>query len=259
MNYRHVYMLIIEHAKKEAELGLRPKSRYFKKNFPNQYFEFHHILPRSLFPLWAKRKSNIVALSAREHFFCHQLLTKIYPNSNMYIALWYLATNKQNKVCTSKEYQKIKENYKISKSHHENIKKASNRLWNSGRSEEIREKISNSIKAIYRNNPEIYLKNKGQCHISNKTKLEMHNRAKEYYKNEENRLKHSQLTKAAMEKVPKEKLGAKKVRCIELDMIFDSVADAAKYLNYSHPNKSHIGDVCNGKAKTTLGYHWEWC
>lgn len=177
----------------------------------------------------------------------------------MYIALWYLATNKQNKVCTSKEYQKIKENYKIPKSHHENIKKASNRLWNSGRSKEIREKISNSIKAIYRNNPEIYLKNKGQCHISNKTKLEMHNRAKEYYKNEENRLKHSQLTKVAMEKVPKEKLGAKKVRCIELDMIFDSVADAAKYLNYSHPNKSHIGDVCNGKAKTTLGYHWEWC
>ena len=29
MNYRHVYMLIIEHAKSEMENGLRPKSSYY--------------------------------------------------------------------------------------------------------------------------------------------------------------------------------------------------------------------------------------
>ena len=56
MNYRHVYMLIIERAMKEAKLRLRPRNQRQKKNFPNQYFEFHHILPKSLFPLWVKRK-----------------------------------------------------------------------------------------------------------------------------------------------------------------------------------------------------------
>lgn len=95
MNYRHVYMLIIEHAKKEAKLGLRPRNQQQKKNFPNQYFEVHHILPKSLFPLWVKRKSNIVPLTAREHFFCHQLLTKIYPTMSMVYALFLLCNCKQ--------------------------------------------------------------------------------------------------------------------------------------------------------------------
>lgn len=103
MNYRHIYMLIIEHAKSEEKLGLRKKGN-------GNYYERHHILPKSLFPLWAKRKSNLVLLTAREHFFCHQLLTKIYPNSNMFLSLWYLANDGQNKYLlkSSHEYEKLK-------------------------------------------------------------------------------------------------------------------------------------------------------
>ena len=92
-------MLIIEHAKSEMKNGLRPRSFYQKKKFPEQYFEFHHVLPKSLYPNWSKRKSNLVALTAREHFFCHQLLDKIYPNTNMFFALWRLANDGQNKYC----------------------------------------------------------------------------------------------------------------------------------------------------------------
>lgn len=88
MNYRHVYMLIVEHAKSEMKSGLRPKNQRDKKNFQSQYFEMHHVLPRSLYPNWVKRKSNIVALTAREHFFCHKLLTKIYPCDKMEYALF---------------------------------------------------------------------------------------------------------------------------------------------------------------------------
>lgn len=111
MNYRHVYMLIIEHAKSEQKLGLRPLSFKDKKqNFSNQYFEFHHILPRSLFPSWTKKKSNIVPLTAREHFFCHQLLIKIYPGKKMSYALWAMICDKRWKY-TSRDYQKAKENY----------------------------------------------------------------------------------------------------------------------------------------------------
>ena len=110
MNYRHIYMLIIEHAKSEQKLGLRPKNKHQRKNFPDKYFEFHHILPKSIFPLWIKRRSNIVPLTAREHFFCHQLLEKIYPNSNMFLALWYLANDGQHNfiIKNSYEYEKLK-------------------------------------------------------------------------------------------------------------------------------------------------------
>lgn len=108
MNYRKVYCAIIEHAKSETRLGLRPKNKSFKKDFPNQYFEFHHILPRSLSPLWINRQSNIVCLTAREHFFCHQLLTKIYPTPQMFCALKLLATDNQNSYCSSKLYEKIR-------------------------------------------------------------------------------------------------------------------------------------------------------
>lgn len=83
MNYRHVYMLIIEHAKSEEKLGIRAKGN-------GNYYEAHHILPRSLFPLWENRKSNIVLLTFREHFFCHQLLSKIYPYREMQFALMML-------------------------------------------------------------------------------------------------------------------------------------------------------------------------
>ena len=96
MNYRHIYMLIIEHAKKESELGLRPKSTYLKKDFSNKYFEMHHILPRSLYPLWIKDARNIVALTPREHYFCHQLLTKIFDSQEMICALWFMSINNKN-------------------------------------------------------------------------------------------------------------------------------------------------------------------
>lgn len=103
MNYRHVYMLIIEHAKSEEKLGLRKKGN-------GNYYEKHHILPKSLFPLWVNRKSNLVLLTAREHFFCHQLLVKIYPCYKMAIALGMIYKNHTNKgVFSSREYQKVRE------------------------------------------------------------------------------------------------------------------------------------------------------
>ena len=76
MNYRHIYMCIITHAKASN-----------RKRGDGNYYEKHHILPRSLFPNWITKESNTVLLTAREHFFCHQLLTKIYPSFEMEKAL----------------------------------------------------------------------------------------------------------------------------------------------------------------------------
>lgn len=48
--------------------------------------------------------------------------------------------------------------------------------------------------------------------------------------------------------------GYKPVRCIELNTIYHSIAEAGGRLNL---DKSSIGKVCRGERKTTGGYHWE--
>ena len=54
------------------------------------YYESHHIMPKSLGG--DNDKSNLVLLTAREHFVAHRLLTKIYPNSwKMKFALFMMA------------------------------------------------------------------------------------------------------------------------------------------------------------------------
>ena len=106
MNYRKVYMAIISHALKEQSIGLRKRNTGI-------FYESHHILPKSLFPLWTKRKSNKVLLTLREHYFCHQLLTKIYPTRSMFAALWQMSIRGSKKVgkikISSREYARAKE------------------------------------------------------------------------------------------------------------------------------------------------------
>lgn len=115
MNYRHIYMCIIAHAKLEMKEGKRPFKKSERKNFPEQYFEFHHIFPRSLFPQYKNFEQNLVALTAREHFFCHELLTKIWPSKQMTFALFAMTLDKhghrENRL-TPKEYEKLKKNYR---------------------------------------------------------------------------------------------------------------------------------------------------
>lgn len=73
----------------------------------------HHILPKAIFPKWKNRKNNLVLLTPREHFICHMMLEKIYPDKNMFYALWILANDGQNKYCIkgSRQYEKLKEKY----------------------------------------------------------------------------------------------------------------------------------------------------
>lgn len=71
MNYTLLYDSIIKNA-----------------NTTTGYTENHHIIPKSLGG--SDDKSNIVRLSAREHFICHYLLVKMYKeNTNE----WYKMVN----------------------------------------------------------------------------------------------------------------------------------------------------------------------
>jgi hypothetical protein len=49
-------------------------------NFPDGYTERHHIIPKSLGG--SNNITNLVALTAREHFICHWLLTKMTAGSS---------------------------------------------------------------------------------------------------------------------------------------------------------------------------------
>ena len=51
---------------------------------PGRYYERHHVLPQCLYPELSKVKDNLVLLTAREHFVCHWLLTKMAQKKRHY-------------------------------------------------------------------------------------------------------------------------------------------------------------------------------
>lgn len=76
--YTRIYFSIIENARNRNIEG---------------YKEKHHIVPQSLGG--SNKKENIVNLTAREHFVCHLLLTKMVDGKNkskMYQASWMMAS-----------------------------------------------------------------------------------------------------------------------------------------------------------------------
>lgn len=95
-------MAIVKAAKEEQQKGLRVKG--------NGYYEIHHILPKSLFPRWKRRKANLVLLTAKEHYFVHELLYKIYPSYEMSCAWFRLSTDGRRKV-TMRDYEKSRIEY----------------------------------------------------------------------------------------------------------------------------------------------------
>ena len=66
MNYTKIYNDIINNR---------------KQNLLDGYTETHHIIPRCL--NGSNDKQNLVDLTAREHFICHLLLTKMYPEGSI--------------------------------------------------------------------------------------------------------------------------------------------------------------------------------
>lgn len=78
------------------------------------YTERHHIQPRSLGG--TDDKSNLVDLTAREHFICHWLLTKMYAGEarGKMINALYLMQGKnqhQDRYINSKVYANLREEY----------------------------------------------------------------------------------------------------------------------------------------------------
>lgn len=96
--YTRVYYSIID----------RAKTRVI-----SSYTEKHHIIPRSIGG--SNTKENLVALTAREHFVCHLLLTKMthgQDKKKMGSAVFYLTgkgkANRNNRIKASRLYENLK-------------------------------------------------------------------------------------------------------------------------------------------------------
>ena len=100
--YTRIYYTIIERAKSRTISG---------------YTENHHIIPKSLGG--NNSKDNLVALTGREHFVCHLLLTKMTEGESrnkMLSAVFYLtgrgkAKERNNVIKTSRLYENLKKQY----------------------------------------------------------------------------------------------------------------------------------------------------
>lgn len=80
----------------------------------NGYYEIHHNIPKSLGG--SNLKENLVNLTAKEHFVCHLLLTKMYVGSarnKMLHAAWAMATLENNYQQRYKITSKIYESLRI--------------------------------------------------------------------------------------------------------------------------------------------------
>jgi hypothetical protein len=104
--YTQCYYNIVDRAKARSMVG---------------YFERHHIIPKSLGG--SNDASNLVALTAREHFICHWLLTKMLPIGKSQWKMFYAfnsfnATNnhQQRHRPTSKQYEIMKKSASIARS-----------------------------------------------------------------------------------------------------------------------------------------------
>jgi hypothetical protein len=98
MEYLKIYNRIVERATNRDVLG---------------YVENHHVIPKCLGG--DNKKSNIVSLTAKEHYICHKLLCEIYPNeSKLKYAFWRMCNVANN------EYQE--RNYKVSAKVYSRIK-----------------------------------------------------------------------------------------------------------------------------------------
>lgn len=96
--------------------------KYRLNNRLECYTESHHILPRSLGG--TDDGSNLVDLSAREHYICHLLLTKIYPKGSQEYYKMLKAYNMMAKVSSSDQLREYKINSRIYESLRKELSKA---------------------------------------------------------------------------------------------------------------------------------------
>ena len=206
-----------------CERGYHPS---FKEKLKG--FEIHHIIPRCLGG--KNNSSNLVVLTPAEHLMAHTLLFRENQNNKkLYVALYHMSNevgvqklldivdNEEEFICLTKDICKARELYDISGEN--------NPMYHKHHTEKTRKIMSEKKKGLYdgENNPRW-----GKHHT------------------EEVKQKLSRLRSG--EGNPR----ARKVYCIELDMVFNTILEAQNYVGIT----SGILQCCSHKYnRTTAGRH----
>jgi len=119
----------------------------------NEYTEKHHIIPKSLGG--SNKKDNIVQLTAREHYICHLLLTKMLTGESKR-SMHYAFFSMHRKKDSMQRYKPSSHIYEITRKNIPRVASAETRLRMSisGKkkapvSNETRARLSESIKGSY--------------------------------------------------------------------------------------------------------------
>lgn len=138
MNYKEHYNKLIE-TRKDRILD------------ENEYYEKHHIVPKSLGG--SNDKENLVYLTAREHFVAHQLLYKMSSNTNERIKMvnaWNrmrFGNKSQNKKITSRQFELVRKTF--AKEWSKKMSGKNHPCWGVRPPKEVREKVSKGLKKYF--------------------------------------------------------------------------------------------------------------
>lgn len=241
MNYRLTYMKIINKAKFEEKSGLRVIGK----------FERHHILPKSLFPLWTNRQQNIVKLTVREHQFVHKLLYKIYPCYEMFLAMNLMKAKNRAEIATISNKSPIRKYKRL-------LKKFSQQEALLHFSGEDKKTVLRFIKKEETRLDNVLHPKGNRGHTKGMKFPEAGEKHREWWANEDNKKRVSERMKQwALENKEKriqslKGINSKKVLCVETGEVFQSVTEASKKY------KGHISEAANGSRKMAAGYHWKY-
>ena len=106
MDYLRIYNGLIEKRKREV---------LTEENC--DYFEIHHIKPRSIYPDLVNDKENLIALTPKEHYFAHHLLKEIYKKQygddsdeywKLFNAFWLMSHAKRYTFISAQRYEALR-------------------------------------------------------------------------------------------------------------------------------------------------------
>lgn len=225
MDYNKIYNDLMT-----SRLILKKERIKLKKK--GKYFEGHHIIPKckggtgnSHRP---KNNSNIVLLTAREHFLSHWLLWKIYGDRQMALAFHKMmsTSNKLKRITSSRGYEEARNAFKITNKGNQ-YGKGKTRVI----SEEQKRKQSEKMKGRYIGEDNPFF---GKKHTS-----ETINKIKEKRKGLEKEKIWNYLGKKVV------------LKNGEIVGTFDTAKEVAKFIGCSYSNVRH---VLGGNQKTAKGY-----
>ena len=221
MDYQKIYTQIIERA---------------ENRILESYKEKHHIIPKCLGG--DNTQTNIVELTAREHFICHMLLCEIHPKEHkLQHALFLMAIGKnkvkaKTYVISSRVYERLREEYSIM-------------MTGKKQSQKTKDKKSASMKKVWENKSEEEMSDiahkRWETRIKNGTDIVNESHAKNISKALKGR------------KMP---WRTKPVSQYTLDGEWLKDWESTTSIK-NHPDYGFVGGCTRGVQKTAYGYIWK--